>query len=106
MVAVRVGREVYLRPDLTPTTYRPSVDLLFSSLARIYGRGLLSIVLTGMGNDGFEGAREVAEAGGLVVAQDRESSAVWGMPGAVVKGGLAKAVLSPGEIGEMLRGAK
>jgi two-component system chemotaxis response regulator CheB len=69
---------------------KPSVDYLFSSAARLYGAGTLALVMTGMGSDGLTGARRVHEAGGLVLAQDEASSAVWGMPGRVYQAGLSR----------------
>jgi len=81
---------------------RPSVDPLFVSAAQAYGPGVLALVLTGMGHDGLEGARAVVAAQGRVLAQDEASSVVWGMPGAVVRAGLAAAVLPIAEIGEAL----
>lgn len=81
---------------------RPSVDRLFSSASRVYGRSLLAVVLTGMGKDGLAGAADVRAAGGSVWAQDEQSSAVWGMAGAVVGAGLAERVWSLAEIGPAL----
>ena len=72
---------------------RPAVDVLFRSAAATHGSGTLAVVLTGMGKDGYEGARLVREAGGQVLAQDEPTSVVWGMPRFVVEGGLADAVL-------------
>ena len=72
---------------------RPSVDLLFRSAASIYGSGVIAVILTGMGSDGLAGCRAVRAAGGKILAQDRETSAVWGMPGVVAKAGLADQVL-------------
>ena len=69
---------------------RPSVDVLFRSLAESFGSGVLAIVLTGMGQDGLRGARDVSGAGGRVWAQDEATSVVWGMPGFVVESGLAE----------------
>jgi two-component system chemotaxis response regulator CheB len=69
------------------------VDYLFLSAARIYGAGALAVVLTGMGSDGLDGARAVYDRGGVVLAQDEASSAVWGMPGRVAESGIASAVL-------------
>jgi two-component system, chemotaxis family, protein-glutamate methylesterase/glutaminase len=69
------------------------VDVLFRSVARICGAGTVAAVLTGMGQDGLRGAEWIREAGGRVIAQDRESSVVWGMPGAVAEAGLADEVL-------------
>ena len=72
---------------------RPSVDVLFRSVARAYGSGVLAVVLTGMGSDGMSGCRMIREQGGSVFAQDEASSVVWGMPGAVATAGLAHKVL-------------
>lgn len=72
---------------------RPAVDYLFSSAARMYGPGALALVLTGMGADGLDGARAVHSRGGVVLAQDEATSAVWGMPGRVAESGIACAVL-------------
>ena len=72
---------------------RPSVDYLFHSAARMYGAGTLALVMTGMGADGLDGARAVHEAGGVVLAQDEATSAVWGMPGRVAEAGIASAML-------------
>ncbi len=69
---------------------KPSVDYLFNSAARLYGAGTLALVMTGMGSDGLLGARRVHEAGGVVLAQDAATSAVWGMPGRVFEAGLAR----------------
>ncbi len=72
---------------------RPSVDYLFFSAARLYGGGTLALVMTGMGADGLNGARAVHESGGVVLAQDEATSAVWGMPGRVSAAGIASATL-------------
>jgi two-component system, chemotaxis family, protein-glutamate methylesterase/glutaminase len=72
---------------------RPSVDYLFFSAARMYGAGTLALVMTGMGADGLNGARAVREGGGVVLAQDEATSAVWGMPGRVSEAGIASATL-------------
>ena len=72
---------------------RPSVNPLFSSVARLFGAQTVAIMLTGMGSDGLDGTREIAAAGGAVIAQDEASSVVWGMPGAIANAGLCSAVL-------------
>lgn len=72
---------------------RPSVDVLFRSAAAVFGPNVLAVVLTGMGSDGLDGCRAVHAAGGRILTQDRETSAVWGMPGVVVAAGLADKVL-------------
>jgi two-component system chemotaxis response regulator CheB len=81
---------------------RPAVDVLFRSVARIYGRSALATVLTGMGQDGRRGGAELRAAGADVVAQDEPSSVVWGMPGAIVNNGLATAVLPLNQIAPYL----
>ena len=72
---------------------RPSVDYLFHSAARVYGAGALCLMMTGMGSDGLEGARAIHQRGGMVLAQDEATSAVWGMPGRVSEAGIASATL-------------
>lgn len=72
---------------------RPSVNPLFRSAAGWYGKSVLGVMLTGMGEDGIEGARVLVDRGGCVIAQDEASSVVWGMPGAVVREKLAHKVL-------------
>ena len=73
----------------------PSVDPMLSSAGAVLGAGAMGVVLTGMGRDGAEGARQLVESGGSVMAQDEASSAVWGMPRAVAEAGLACAILPP-----------
>ena len=81
---------------------KPAVDPLFSSAAEIWGNWNLALVLTGMGSDGARGAAEIVAAGGTVIAQDEDTSVVWGMPGAVTKAGLCSAVLPIEQIGPKL----
>lgn len=71
-----------------------SIDALFSSVADVYKADCTALVLTGMGIDGVNGAREVKKVGGEVVVQDKESSLVWSMPSAVAGRGLADRILS------------
>lgn len=72
---------------------RPAVDVMFRSVAAVYGGSVLAAVLTGMGQDGRGGAKVLRDAGAEILAQDEHSSVVWGMPGAVVGAGLADEVL-------------
>lgn len=79
--------------DSAPVNHcRPSVDVLFTSVAQAYGSDSMGLVLTGMGQDGTGGATELVSAGAEVYTQDRESSVVWGMPRALVERGLANQV--------------
>lgn len=84
---------------------RPSVDPMLRSAAAVYGPGVLAVILTGMGADGAEGCRAVAEAGGRFVVQDEATSVVWGMPGAAARTGLAEAVLPLPQIAPWVRRA-
>ena len=80
----------------------PSVDPMLASVAAAFGARAMAVVLSGMGRDGAEGARVLRDAGGAVVVQDKNSSVVWGMPGAVAAVGAADAVLPPDAIGRLL----
>jgi two-component system, chemotaxis family, protein-glutamate methylesterase/glutaminase len=84
--------------------HRPSVDIAFSSLARHYGAAAAGVLLTGMGQDGAHGMLDIARAGGLTIAQDEESSIVFGMPRRAIELGAAKHVLPLDQIGPALRG--
>jgi two-component system chemotaxis response regulator CheB len=72
---------------------RPAVDVMFRSVASLYGASAYATVLTGMGHDGRGGAKVLRDAGAEVLAQDEATSVVWGMPGAVVGAGLADEIL-------------
>jgi two-component system chemotaxis response regulator CheB len=95
------GRHLRLGPDGRTTLtdepaiggLRPRADLLIEDAARAYGERLLLVVLTGMGNDGLRGAREVRRHGGRVLVEAEESCTVYGMPRAIVESGLADDVL-------------
>ncbi|MEM8747193.1 MAG: chemotaxis response regulator protein-glutamate methylesterase [Actinomycetota bacterium] len=95
--SVSVVLEVYDAPPIN--SCRPSVDPLFSSAAEIYGRHALTVMLTGMGADGTDGTRRLADAGADVLAQDEATSTVWGMPRSVVEAGLATEILPLDAIG-------
>ncbi|MBL1422233.1 MAG: chemotaxis response regulator protein-glutamate methylesterase [Alphaproteobacteria bacterium] len=78
---------------------KPSVDPLFMTAATIYKKSLLSVILTGMGNDGTPGAGQVINQGGTVLVQDEKTSVVWGMPGSAVHAGVVSEVLPLTKIG-------
>lgn len=83
---------------------KPAVDPMLRSLIKAYGGNkVLCAILTGMGSDGAKGAEQLADAGGLVLAQDEATSVVWGMPGATAQRGAAHQLLPVGEIGGALK---
>jgi two-component system chemotaxis response regulator CheB len=77
---------------------RPAVDALFCSAEEVFGERTVAVMLTGMGHDGLRGTEVLKAHGALVIAQDEETSVVWGMPGAVVQAGLADEILPLAEI--------
>ncbi|MFK8053459.1 MAG: chemotaxis response regulator protein-glutamate methylesterase [Woeseiaceae bacterium] len=79
--------------------HRPAVDLMFGSLAKTIGNAAVAIQLTGMGTDGAQGMLSLHERGCLTIAQDKRSSAVWGMPGGAVRLGAVDAQLPLQDIG-------
>jgi two-component system chemotaxis response regulator CheB len=102
-VARRDGTAVIVIDDGPMVNFcKPAVDPLFSSAAEVWGGKVLALVLTGMGSDGLAGAKEIVAAGGHVIAQDEETSVVWGMPGQVTNAGLCSAVLPLPEMGGRL----
>jgi two-component system chemotaxis response regulator CheB len=82
--------------------FRPSGDALLTSLGQVMGNRALGVILTGMGRDGTAGARELVRRGGRVIAQDRHSSIVYGMPKAALESGAAEAALSLSGIAKWL----
>lgn len=91
------GVAISLTTDPPENFCRPAADPMLAALAAIYGRDLLAVVLTGMGQDGLRGCQAIVAAGGEVIAQDEASSVVWGMPGAVAKAGLPR-ILAPPDV--------
>jgi two-component system, chemotaxis family, protein-glutamate methylesterase/glutaminase len=91
----RQGARVIATLDEEPpeNSCRPAVNVMFRSVAEVYGGATIAVILTGMGTDGLRGAELLKGAGAYVIAQDERSSVVWGMPGSVVKAGLANAAV-------------
>lgn len=94
MVVERRGAQVVTALNQEPpeNSCRPAADVLFRSVAEIYGGEAVAVILTGMGQDGLRGIELLKKEGAYVIAQDEASSVVWGMPGFVAKAGLADEV--------------
>jgi two-component system chemotaxis response regulator CheB len=92
----RVGNSVVAHLDARPfdTLHRPSADVLFRSAAETFGKGVLGIVMTGMGEDGKEGAARVKAQGGVIFTESEETCVVYGMPRAVVEANLVDRVVT------------
>ena len=96
MALRRSGAQYYVEIKDGPLVYhqRPAVEVLFNSVARYAGPNSVGVILTGMGKDGAKGLLGMKEAGAETIAQDEESSVVWGMPGEAVRIGAVKHVLA------------
>ena len=103
IVAANGGRvEIALDRRAMDNGCCPSADPMLDSVADVYGKGGVAVILSGMGRDGVIGAARLKDAGGTIFAQAPESCVIWGMPGAVAKAGIAAATLNPDAIALML----
>jgi len=91
----RSGGKVVAHLDARPfdTLHRPSVDVLFRSAAEVFEKGALGVVMTGMGEDGKQGAERMKSSGGTIFAEAEESCVVFGMPRAIIEAGLASRII-------------
>lgn len=91
MVVNKVGGgvRIELNDDAPENFCKPAVDVLFRSANRVYGDKAMAVILTGMGHDGRDGAKQMSQSGSFILAQDEATSVVWGMPGAVANAGIA-----------------
>lgn len=105
-VSLPDGAALRLSREKAASACMPSVDPMLDSVAAVFGKRALAIVLSGMGRDGAVGAQRIAAAGGTVVVQDEASSVVWGMPGAIAALGIADAILPPAAIGALIAGRR
>lgn len=108
-VVAKSGKNIIALNQNPPENFcRPSVEPMFRSLIEVYGSRVFAVMLTGMGHDGLDASRALVGAGGNLIAQDEETSIVWGMPGAVSAAGLCCGIYPLKEIGarikEKLRG--
>ncbi len=104
MTVFKEGTKVKIRLNQEPPEHfcRPSVEPMLRSLTSVYGSEILTVILTGMGADGVNASEVLADKGGLIMAQDKETSVVWGMPGAVAMKGICFDVLPIQNIGERI----
>ncbi len=102
-LTVGIGGKAALDPSGLVGGHRPSVSVLFDSVARRYGSGAAGVILTGMGRDGADGLKAMRDAGALTIAQDEGTCVVFGMPKAAIEAGAAGEVLPLGQIGARLR---
>ena len=93
---------VEVRPGAPVGGFLPSATCLFESVSKRYGRSAAGVILTGMGGDGVAGLRRLHATGAPVLAQDEESSVIYGMPGEAVRAGVVTEVLSPRSIADRL----
>jgi len=98
VVAGEDGPRIALSREPTVWGVRPAADPLFRSVADLYGGHAVGVVLTGLGRDGADGLKRIHDAGGTGIAQDRETSTIYGMPNAAVQAGGARHVLPVGQI--------
>ena len=91
--SIRANQTVALAITARVRFTRPSADVLFNSAAETYGPGVIAVVLTGSGNDGTDGALRVKSAGGIVIAQDDESSQDFSMPASAIASGAVEYVV-------------
>lgn len=100
LMVVRDGARFRCRlsDDVPVNRHKPSVDVLFRSVAQNVGPNALGVILTGMGRDGAQGLKDMRDVGSHTIAQDEASSVVWGMPGAAVQLGGAEEVLPLGQV--------
>jgi len=107
MLFEKKGSQLTIKLDDGPLENfcKPAVDPMMRSLNEIFGNKTLCVILTGMGHDGLKGCETLVENGARLVAQDEETSVVWGMPGAVAMAGICSAVLPVSELGQWVRRA-
>jgi two-component system, chemotaxis family, protein-glutamate methylesterase/glutaminase len=97
-----VELKIAVGPPKPEDRYVPSADRLLRSVAAAAGPRAIGVILTGMGDDGVEGARAIRDAGGLVIAESQETAVVYGMPGAAVREGIPQKVLPLPQIAELI----
>ncbi len=103
MIDQKISRiELIVTPEPKEALYKPSANVLATSVANAVGRRALGVILTGMGNDGRDGIRDLKSMGGRAIAQSDSSCVVYGMPKAIVDGGLADEIVDIDDMAEAI----
>lgn len=104
LTLVRESGQLLCRLDNGPAENycKPSVNPMLRSVADVFGRYSLAVIMTGMGKDGLDGCHAISKNGGMIIAQDRASSAVWEMPRAVFEAGICTSVISLNGLGDAI----
>ena len=97
-LVIKKGGNISIDNNVLVNSSRPSVDVLFNSVAQVYGKNTLAVLLSGMGKDGAEGLKNLYDLGAFTIAQDENSCLVYGMPGEAAKRGAVCKLLSPEKI--------
>lgn len=100
MKARKGSRSIRLDGEPMNLIHKPSVDVLFQSLGEVYGERSMGVILTGMGSDGARGMGTIKEKGGITLAQDEETSVIFGMPKVAIKSGVVDKVVPLTEMAE------
>ena len=93
---------IVISKEPSTTLHCPSVDVMMNSVIDVYGKYTLGVIMTGMGKDGFEGIKKLKSLGGYCIAQDEQSCVVFGMPKAIVDGGLSDVIAPLEKIPEII----
>ncbi|MDR2883980.1 MAG: chemotaxis response regulator protein-glutamate methylesterase [Deferribacteraceae bacterium] len=101
-MVIKRGGVIELKPEDNALLHNPCVDVMVASVAEVYGKDALGVIMTGMGNDGTKGLTELKKKGGLIVSQDEASCIVYGMPRAVVEAGIADDIVPLDEIAKRI----
>lgn len=99
---VGIDKKIHLNMEPAMWGVRPAVDKLFSSVAKVYGAHVLSVVLTGMGRDGAQGTAEIKDSGGITISEDKSTCTIYGMPRAAFETGKVDEVLPLHDISEAI----
>jgi two-component system chemotaxis response regulator CheB len=103
-MGITKSMRIHLTQGAEENDFCPSISYLFQSVAESIGRSGAGILLSGMGQDGVKGLLQLRKTGGVTIAQDEDTSVIFGMPGEAVRIGAAQYVLSPRQISGLLRG--